>query len=84
MLLNQLTYYTIDTMRFITYVILVFPFVATVWLYDILVTGVKLACLSYYNFTIHRSEYLRERIIINAWESNGISTNNQTDIGDKN
>ena len=73
MLLNQLTYNTINYMKIITYILFVFPFVTVMWLYDIMVTGLKLVCLSYYNFAIHRSEYLRERIIINAWESNALS-----------
>jgi len=37
-----------------------------IWLYDVVTEGVKILYARYYCFAIMRSQYLRERIVVDA------------------
>ena len=53
-------------MNLLIWLFFVLPFVTMVWLYDIITEGVKIVYARYYCFAIMRSQYLRERIVVDA------------------
>lgn len=53
-------------MNLLIWLFLVLPFVTMVWLYDIVTQGVKILYARYYCFAMMRSQYLRERIVVDA------------------
>lgn len=53
-------------MNILIWLFLVLPFVTMVWLYDIVTEGIKILYARYYCFAIMRSQYLRERIVVDA------------------
>jgi hypothetical protein len=53
-------------MNFLIWLFLVLPFVSMIWLYDVFTEGVKILYARYYCFAIMRSQYLRERIVVDA------------------
>ena len=57
-------------MKIITWILVVLPFVAIVWMYDVIVTGIKILYGKYYIYAYNRSSYLQERALIDAYVEN--------------
>jgi hypothetical protein len=57
-------------MRVITWLTTVLPFVMMIWLYDIIITLIRLTYQRYYTFAYARSSYLQERALIDAYVEN--------------
>ena len=53
-------------MNLLIWLLFILPFVTMVWLYDIVTQGVKILYARYYCFAMMRSQYLRERIVVDA------------------
>jgi hypothetical protein len=53
-------------MNAIIWVMFVLPFVTVMWLFDIIFTGLMIMYMKYYCFAFKRSEYLRNRQVVDT------------------
>lgn len=53
-------------MNTIIWMMFVLPFVTVVWLLDIMITGLLIMYMKYYCFAFKRSEYLRNRQVVDT------------------